>query len=238
MSPSKVEYHSLSKLNSEAIACNLCPRLRRYCERIAKTKRRQFQDWEYWGKPLPGFGDPRAHLLILGLAPAAHGGNRTGRMFTGDGSAKFLMAALHKFEFANQSTSEKVSDGLVLKDAYMTAIVRCAPPKNKPNRKEIDTCQRYWMQEIRLLANVRVVLALGRVAFDTYVKFLKTQNVDTKNLRFKHGAFYRLTEPYPALCASYHPSRQNTQTGRLTSRMLDRVFKTIRDFPVSSSNIL
>ena len=112
MSASRVEYPSLSKLNSEAIACNLCPRLRRYCERIAKTKRRQFRDWEYWGKPLPGFGDPRAHLLILGLAPAAHGGNRTGRMFTGDGSAQFLMAALHKFKFANQSTSENVSDGL------------------------------------------------------------------------------------------------------------------------------
>ena len=239
MSASRVEYPSLSKLNSEAIACNLCSRLRRHCERIAKTKRRQFRDWEYWGRPLPGFGDPRAHLLILGLAPAAHGGNRTGRMFTGDGSSQFLMAALHKFQFANQSTSENVGDGLTLKDAYMTAIVRCAPPKNKPNRKEIDICKRYWTQEIKLLENVRVVLALGRIAFDTYIRFLKTQNVDTKGLHFRHGAFYKLARPYPLLCASYHPSRQNTQTGKLTTRMVDKVFKMIRDFLASpSSNIL
>jgi uracil-DNA glycosylase family 4 len=160
-------------------------------------------------------------------------------MFTGDGSGQFLMAALHRFKFSNQRTSEKVGDGLVLKDAYMTAIVRCAPPKNKPSRKEIDTCKGYWTQEIRLLENTRIVLALGRVAFDTYVRFLKAQNVDARELRFKHGAFYRMVEPYPALCASYHPSRQNTQTGKLTSSMLDSVFKMIRDFLGSpSSNIL
>jgi uracil-DNA glycosylase family 4 len=239
MSTPKTKFSSLSQLNSEAIRCNRCPRLRRYSERIAKIKRRQFRDWEYWGKPLPGFGDPRAQLLILGLAPAAHGGNRTGRMFTGDGSAEFLMAALHRFKFSNQPTSENVSDGMALKDAYMTAIVRCAPPKNKPSRKEIDTCQRYWTQEIRLLENTRIVLALGRVAFDTYVRFLRAQNVDTRDLRFKHGAFYRIVEPYPALCASFHPSRQNTQTGKLTVSMLDSVFKMIRDFLASPhSNIL
>ena len=231
MSRSSVKFPSLSRLNSEAIGCQLCPRLRRHCERIAKTKRRQFRDWEYWGKPLPGFGDPKARLLILGLAPAAHGGNRTGRMFTGDGSAQFLVAALHKFEFANQPTSEKITDGLVLTDVYMTAIVRCAPPKNKPSRKEIDTCQKYWTQELRLLENIRVVLALGRVAFDTYVRFLKEQNLDTNGLTFKHGALYRFAEPHPALCASYHPSRQNTQTGVLTMRMLERVFKSIRRPP-------
>ena len=197
-------------------------------------KRRQFRDWEYWGKPLPGFGDSKARLLILGLAPAAHGGNRTGRMFTGDGSAQFLVSALHKFGFANKPTSEEVDDGLVLKDAYMTAIVRCAPPNNKPNRGEIENCQQYWAQEIKLLKNVRVVLALGRVAFDTYVRYLKTQGVSASDLDFKHAAFFSLPEPFPALCASYHPSRQNTQTGRLTVKMFDRVFRKICAFIVYS----
>jgi len=230
-----MNYQSLSELNSQAISCNLCPRLRRYCQTIAETKRRQFRDWEYWGKPLPGFGDPEAHLLILGLAPAAHGGNRTGRMFTGDGSAQFLMRALHRFNFANQPTSEKIDDGLMLKDCYMTAIVRCAPPKNKPSRKEIDMCKRYWVQEIRLLKNVRVVLALGRVAFDAYLRFLKTQDVVRRGVRFKHGAFYKLSDPFPALCASYHPSRQNTQTGKLTQRMLDNVCHMIQEYLLSFS---
>jgi uracil-DNA glycosylase family 4 len=160
-------------------------------------------------------------------------------MFTGDGSAKFLMAALHKSKFANQATSDKITDGLILTDAYMTAIVRCAPPKNKPNLREIITCKKYWTQELRLLRNVRVVLTLGRLAFDVYVKYLKEQNLDTHDLKFKHGAFYRLVEPYPALCVSYHPSRQNTQTVVLTMIMLERVFTVIRDFlSHSSSNIL
>ncbi len=184
--------------------------------------------WEYWGKPLPGFGDPRARLLILGLAPAAHGGNRTGRMFTGDGSAQFLMAELYKFGFANQPTSANVNDGLRLRDAYMTAIVRCAPPKNKPTLKEIDTCRHYWTEELGFLANIRVVLALGRVAFDTYVKFLKEQGVNTKGFRFYHGAVYQAPQPSRALAASYHPSRQNTQTGRLTKPMFDSVLGKIR----------
>jgi len=239
MSASNVQFRSLSNLNARAIACNLCPRLRNYCRKISKSKRRQFRNWEYWGKPLPGFGDPKARLLILGLAPAAHGGNRTGRMFTGDGSAQFLMAALHKSHFANQSTSERVTDELALTDAYMTAIVRCAPPKNKPNRKEIDTCERYWTEELRLLKNIEIVLTLGRVAFDTYIRYLKEQKLNTNDLKFKHGAFYSLPKHYPVLCASYHPSRQNTQTGVLTAEMLDRVFSKIRDFLDSpTSNIL
>jgi uracil-DNA glycosylase family 4 len=185
-------------------------------------------EWKYWGKPLPGFGDPSGRLLILGLAPAAHGGNRTGRMFTGDGSAQFLMAGLYRFGFANQPTSISRSDGLRLRDAYMTAIVRCAPPKNKPTRKEIQTCERYWTEELRFLPNVRVVLALGRVAFETYVKFLKERGVETKDFKFYHGALYQPPYPNPALAVSYHPSRQNTQTGKLTEPMFDVVLGKVQ----------
>ena len=221
-------FDSLEQLNRTAIRCELCPRLSRYRSEIAKTKRRQFLDWTYWGKPLPGFGDPTGRLLILGLAPAAHGGNRTGRMFTGDGSAQFLMAELYKFGFASQPTSTKVDDGLRLHDAYMTAIVRCAPPKNKPTPKEVETCKRYWTEELRLLPNVKVILALGRVAFDTYVKFLKERGVDTRGFMFRHGVVYKLPTPHPALAASYHPSRQNTQTGKLTKPMFDSVLRKIQ----------
>jgi len=231
-------YQSLAQLNSDVISCKLCPRLVGYCALVAGRKRRQYLDWKYWGKPLPGYGDLQARLMILGLAPAAHGGNRTGRMFTGDGSAQFLMAALHRFQFANQPTSESVTDGLRLHDAYMTAIVRCAPPRNKPKPVEIQNCRRYWTQEVRLLKNLQVVLALGRVAFDTYVEHLKNCGVTTKSLRFQHAAFYKVPDPYPALCASYHPSRQNTQTGRLTVKMFDSVFRRIRSFLDSQPNEL
>ena len=233
-----MKYSSLSELNANVISCNKCSRLRRYCERIARTKRRQFREWEYWGKPIPGFGDPRARLLILGLAPAAHGGNRTGRMFTGDGSAKFLIPVLHKFGFANQATSVAVNDGLVLKDAYMTAIVRCAPPKNKPTLREIETCQEYWTLEVRLLTNISVVLALGRVAFDTYVRHLRSQNVHTK-LAIQARSF--LSDCPAPILHSVHPIilvRQNTQTGKLTMRMFDNVFKQISEFLTETSNIL
>jgi uracil-DNA glycosylase family 4 len=195
---------------------------------VAKAKRRQFMGWKYWGKPVPGFGDPTGSLLILGLAPAAHGGNRTGRMFTGDGSAQFLMAALYRFGFASQPSSVSANDGLRLRDAYMTAIVRCAPPKNKPTLREIQTCQRYWTEELRFLPNVHVVLALGRVAFETYVKFLKERGVDTKGFKFYHGALYRPPHPHPALAASFHPSRQNTQTRKLTESMFDSVLREIK----------
>jgi uracil-DNA glycosylase family 4 len=212
------------------VRCKLCPRLTRYRQIVAKKKRRQFSDWTYWGKPLLGFGDEKARLLILGLAPAAHGGNRTGRMFTGDGSAQFLMSALHRFGFASQPTSNSVDDGLRLQDAYMTAIVRCVPPKNKPSLQEIETCKQYWNTEMKFLPQTRVVLALGRVAFDTYVKSLKSEGVETGTFKFQHAAFYELPRPRPALAASYHPSRQNTQTGRLTQRMLDRVLARIQRY--------
>lgn len=235
MSSSKSEYSSLSQLNKNVISCTKCFRLRIYCERVARAKRRQFREWDYWGKPLPGFGDPEARLLILGLAPAAHGGNRTGRMFTGDGSAQFLIAALHKFGFANQRTSVALNDGLRLRDTYMTAIVRCAPPKNRPTIKEINTCHQYWTRELHLLRKTSVVLALGRVAFDTYVRYLRSQDLNFK-LSFSHGAFFNLPSPHPALCASYHPSRQNTQTGRLTMKMFEDVFKLICKFLNESAN--
>ena len=185
-------------------------------------------EWDYWGKPLPGFGDPAARLLLLGLAPAAHGGNRTGRMFTGDGSAQFLISELYKFGFASQPTSLSVNDGLCLRDAYMTAIVRCAPPKNKPTPREIETCKRYWTEELRFLPNARVILALGRVAFETYVRFLKERGHRTARYKFRHGAFYKAPDQGPILAASYHPSRQNTQTGRLTKPMFDSVLEEIR----------
>ena len=229
MSPG-LRFKSLSKLNESAVKCELCPRLTRYRQAIARTKRRQYLDWTYWGKPLLGFGDREAQLLILGLAPAAHGGNRTGRMFTGDGSAQFLMSALHKFGFANQPTSTSVDDGLKLQDAYMTAIVRCRPPGNKPSRKEIETCRRYWTEELRFLPRIRVVLALGRVAFDTYVRSLRNEGADTRLLKFHHGAFYNQPNPKPALAASYHPSRQNTQTGKLTPQMLESVLTKIQRY--------
>jgi len=232
------QFSSLTELNSAVVKCELCPRLRRYSLQVSKRKRRQFMSWDYWGKPLPGFGDSQARLMILGLAPAAHGGNRTGRMFTGDGSAQFLVGALHRFGLANQPTSESVNDQLRLHDAYMTAIVRCAPPKNKPKPKEIINCRRYWIQEFHLLQNVRVVLALGRIAFETYIQFLKDEGVDTRGLIFKHAAFYVLPKPHPALCASYHPSRQNTQTGRLTVKMFDETFREIRGFlAAETSNV-
>jgi uracil-DNA glycosylase family 4 len=233
------KFGTLTELNEKVVTCELCPNLRRYCTLVAKKKRRQFMDWEYWGKPLPGFGDPQARLLILGLAPAAHGGNRTGRMFTGDGSVEFLMAALHKFGFANKPNSQNVNDGLQLRDAYITAIVRCAPPRNRPKPVEIEKCKQYWTAELRLLSRVRVVMTLGRVAFDTYVRFLRGKGLDARGLIFHHAAFYRLPEPYPALSASYHPSRQNTQTGKLTVKMLDRVFREVQGFLAPApSNVL
>lgn len=237
-SRSLIPFRTLNELNSTAVSCELCPDLRSYCAQVADKKRRQYADWQYWGRPLPGYGDPQARLAILGLAPAAHGGNRTGRMFTGDGSAQFLMAALHKFGLANQATSVNRTDGLRLNDAYMTAIVRCAPPRNRPNPQQIGNCRRYWTREMKLLTHLRIVLALGRVAFDTYVKQLKEDGLGTKDLRFRHSALYRLPEPYPALCASYHPSRQNTQTGRLTAAMFDKVFHELRLFLDSTQNKL
>ncbi len=222
----------LQALQEEVVACRRCPRLVRHREAVAREKRRAYREWEYWGKPLPSFGDPQARLLILGLAPAAHGGNRTGRMFTGDRSGDFLYRALWRAGFANQPVSSHRGDGLELRDCYITAAVRCAPPANKPSRKEMENCRAYLVRELELLTNVRVVVALGKIAFDSYLAVLKEQGLIASRAayRFAHGAFYRLPSPAPALLASYHPSQQNTFTGKLTAKMLAGIFRRAKKY--------
>jgi uracil-DNA glycosylase family 4 len=220
---------SLPILQKKVIACTRCPRLVRYRRRVAREKRRMYLDWDYWGKPLPGFGDPEAGLLLLGLAPAAHGGNRTGRMFTGDRSGDFLYRALYEAGWANQPLSRDRNDGLELHGCYITAVVRCVPPANKPHPDEIRKC-RYWLQaELKLLPHVRAVLALGRIAFEAYLGAVDPPLQRSKFV-FSHGGSYSLPDGLPRLFASYHPSQQNTQTGRLTPEMMARVLRDIQEF--------
>lgn len=209
------------------MSCTACSRLVAYRQEVARIKRRAFLDWEYWGRPVPGFGDRHARLLIVGLAPAAHGANRTGRMFTGDSSGHTLIEVLYRFGFANQPTSQHRHDGLELDDAFLTAVVRCAPPNNRPTREEQNNCRVYLARELSLLSSVRVVLVLGRIAFEGYLTLLREQGVNVPHLTFHHGAFYDFAPPLPALVVSYHPSRQNTQTGRLTQEMLDVVLTQV-----------
>ena len=216
------------RLNAEIIACTLCPRLVEWRQEVARKKRRAFRSWDYWGKPVPGFGDLKARLVIIGLAPAAHGANRTGRMFTGDSAGDTLIRALHRAGFANQPTSRHRDDGLELHGVYLTAVLRCAPPRNRPTAEELANCRPFLSRELALLPAVRVVLTLGRVAFDGYLRLLREQGYALPHLSFRHGACYRLQPPLPILIASYHPSRQNTQTGRLTEEMLDAVFSLIK----------
>jgi uracil-DNA glycosylase len=222
---------ALQRLAREVVSCRLCPRLVEYRERVAREKRRAYLDCEYWGKPVPGFGDPQAKLLIVGLAPAAHGGNRTGRVFTGDRSADFLFAALYEAGFANQPTSVNRDDGLLLIDAYITATARCAPPDNKPLPNEILNCRGYMEREIRIL-QPRAVLALGRIAWDAYLEVLKQTGLITSRTpyQFAHGAEITLPPPAPRLFGVYHPSQQNTQTGRVTPAMYAQVLRRIRVF--------
>lgn len=219
----------LTLLRNEIVACTRCPRLVEYRERIAREKRTQYRDEVYWGRPLPGFGDPTARLVIVGLAPAAHGGNRTGRMFTGDSSGEWLARALHGAGFANQPTSRSRDDGLLLWDAYITAAVRCAPPDNKPTRDELAACQTYLSLELALLDRVRVVVALGKIGFDAYLAVCREMGVALPRPRppFGHGATCALPNGV-ALIASYHPSRQNTQTRKLTAPMLGAIFRSAR----------
>ena len=221
----------LRVLNEEIVACCKCARLVTYREEVARVKRRAFREWEYWGKAVPGFGDPRAQLFILGLAPAAHGANRTGRVFTGDRSGDFLYAALHNAGFANQPASLHREDGLKLSKAYIAAAVRCAPPANKPELSEILNCRPYLERELEIL-RPRVVLALGKIAWDAYLDILKSEGVIASRARyvFAHGAVAKLPGDGPRLVGVYHPSQQNTQTGKLTPEMYTKVLRRIRDF--------
>jgi uracil-DNA glycosylase len=213
----------LSSIQQSVIACAKCPRLREYCARVAAEKKRAHRDETYWGRPIPGFGDPGARLLVVGLAPAAHGGNRTGRVFTGDSSGDFLFRALHKAGFANQPTSVRPGDGLRLTDAYIAAAVRCAPPDNKPTPAELARCLPWLSAEIDELRRLRVIVALGRIAFDATLRVLPGRPRGERPA-FGHALVHRLPPPLPALIASYHPSRQNTNTGKLTEPMFDEVF--------------
>lgn len=212
----------------EILACRLCSRLVAWREQVAREKRRAYRDWEYWGKAVPGFGDRQARLLLVGLAPGAHGSNRTGRMFTGDSSGDTLFAALHRAGFSTHAHASARDDGLQLKDAFITALARCVPPGNKPLAAEMDKCRIYLMRELHLLTEVRIVLALGGMAFNGYLRTLREMGHQPPRLKFQHGAWHPLGEQLPILAACYHPSRQNTQTGRLTESMLDEVFKRIR----------
>lgn len=221
----------LRVLQEEIVACRKCPRLVAYRERVAREKRRAFREWSYWGKPVPGFGDAHADLLILGLAPAAHGANRTGRMFTGDRSGDFLYAALHKAGFANQPTSVRTDDGLRLTNAYVAATIRCAPPENKPLPSEIAHCREYLVRELEILRPC-AVLALGKIAWDAYLEILKQRGlIESKAaFPFAHAAEAKLPGDGPRLFGVYHPSQQNTQTGRVTPAMYAQVLRRIRRF--------
>ena len=222
---------ALQVVHDAIVACEACPRLRRYCAEVARDKRRAYREETYWGKPVPGFGDPQARLLLVGLAPAAHGANRTGRVFTGDGiggSGDFLMGALHRAGFANLPTSRDPNDGLVLRDAFITAAVRCAPPDNTPTPAEIARCLPHLQAEIDALPRVRVIIALGKIGFDAYLQLLKRRGIVVRPRPvFAHAARYRLPNGQ-TLVGCYHPSRQNTNTGKLTPRMMDDVFRKAR----------
>ncbi len=223
-------------LDNEIIACRKCPRLVAWREEVAREKRKAYRDWEYWGKPVTGFGDRRARVLVVGLAPGAHGSNRTGRPFTGDASGGFMYPALHRAGFANQPTAVERGDGLVLKDLYITAVGRCAPPANKPTPQELDNCQPYLERELEWI-KPRVIVCLGRIAFDRILRMLSIRDA---GLVFAHGALYPLRSSTPGrytwlnkgehwLLCSYHPSQQNTQTGKLTPKMFDQIWAKARE---------
>jgi uracil-DNA glycosylase family 4 len=217
----------LGSLQSAVVHCVRCPRLREYCLQVAAAKRRAYRDWDYWGLPVPSFGDPAARILIVGLAPAAHGANRTGRMFTGDRSGLWLYRALYDACLANQPTSVSRDDGLVLRGVYVTAAARCAPPDNKPLPQEIRNCRPYLERELDLLPDLRVVVALGKIAFDAYLDLLKGRGVIRSRAAFAfgHDREFLVGAGQPVLVSSYHPSQQNTSTGKLTEKMLLEVFE-------------
>jgi uracil-DNA glycosylase family 4 len=234
--PGPPQRDSLARIAREVTVCELCPRLRQYCREVATSKRRAYRDWNYWGRPVPGFGDAAARLWVVGLAPAAHGGNRTGRVFTGDSSGDWLFRAMHAQGFAKLPTSTARDDGQELRDAYVSAAARCAPPDNKPLPVELDRCSRYLVRELAVLTQLRIILPLGKIAFDSVLRLLGGAGylVPKPRPAFGHGARTAIAPqsgvPRPAivLLASYHPSRQNTQTGKLTVAMLDDVFRAAR----------
>ncbi len=226
----------LSILERDITACELCPRLRDWCREVARVKRRAYLGQEYWGRPVPGFGDPHARLFILGLAPGAHGANRTGRVFTGDSSGDFLYGVLHRAGFANQPESQHWGDGLQLKDAWVSAAVRCAPPANKPTPREVETCRPFLEREFALFSRTSVCVALGKLAFDNWLAILRSRGLigSRAAFTFGHGTEFEIPGS-PHLISSYHPSRQNTQTGRLTEEMLLQVFLRARALIDSAS---
>ena len=211
---------ALAQLTSEIVACRQCSRLVEHRERIGETKRASYSDWEYWAKPVPSFGDPFAPLMVLGLAPAAHGGNRTGRVFTGDASATFLVKAMHEAGLANQPVSDHRDDGLEYSGAYVCAAVRCVPPQDRPTPEERRTCLPYLVREMQLLPNLRVVLALGQIAFQATLRALAKLGEHRPRGKFGHGEIYRFAEGLPLVVACYHPSPRNTNTGRLSAEQL------------------
>ena len=219
----------LQNLHRRIIACRHCPRLVEHREKIGENKRASYRDWDYWAKPITGFGDPEARLLIVGLAPAAHGGNRTGRVFTGDASATFLMAGLHEAGFANQPTSDHRDDGLELINAYMTAAVRCVPPGDKPTVQEQRDCLPFFVEEMEALPRLTTVLALGQIAFQACLKALSQRSGAAVKAKFGHGVWHEMPEGLPTLVGSYHPSPRNTNTGRLTKESFIGVLLKLRD---------
>ena len=236
MNPEK----ELDRLQTKVVYCRKCPRLVAYLKEISERRPKRFREWEYWSKPLPSFGDPDARVLIVGLAPAANGGNRTGRMFTGDRSGEWLYGALYQFGFANQPNSSRRDDDFALKDCYITATIRCAPPENKPLPEEIENCRPYLLKELDLLKNIEVVVPLGQIAFAQTLKSLRLKGYEIPGLSFGHGKVYEIlpsNELSPQssslkplfLITTYHPSQQNTQTGRLTQPMFHQVFEMIRE---------
>jgi uracil-DNA glycosylase len=226
----------LENLQNIVIQCRKCPRLVAYLKEVSLHKPKRYRDWDYWSKPLPSFGDPNARVLIVGLAPAAQGGNRTGRMFTGDRSGEWLFNALYQFGFANQPNSLRRDDSFKLEDCYITATIRCAPPKNKPLPDEIENCRPYLLKELNLLENIRVIVPLGQIAFAQTLKSLRLKGLEVPPLSFGHGKLYPLSLRTQhselrtiTLITTYHPSQQNTQTGKLTRAMFHRVFKMIKE---------
>jgi len=220
----------IDRLQGEILQCRRCPRLREHCAKIAGIKRRAYRDWEYWGRPVPAFGDPQARVFLLGLAPGAHGSNRTGRMFTGDRSGDVLYSVLYRTGFASQPKSTSREDGLTLHDIWITASARCAPPGNKPTPEEVRNCRPFLEREMDLLPSVKVVVALGRLAFDNYLDILKARGAirSRAGFVFGHNRMFRTAPDQPALISSYHPSQQNTSTGKLTEAMLAAVFRRAR----------